>query len=58
MSDEERRAAWAALRMIGEAVGELFGPRASMRSDDTIGPEFHHYAEAVIEALQRVAASK
>ncbi|MBZ9821913.1 hypothetical protein [Mesorhizobium sp. CA4] len=58
MNDEERRAAWAALRMIGEAVGELFGPEASMQSEDTIGPEFHDYAEAIIEALQRVAASK
>lgn len=56
---QEAQAAWAALRMIGDAVEELFGPTASLESEDgTIGqrgPEFHHRAEAIIEALQRVA---
>jgi hypothetical protein len=51
--DDERQAAWAALRMVGDAVGEIFGPVASMPSEDVIGPEFSDYAEAIIEALQR-----
>lgn len=55
----ERQAAWAALRMIEDAIGELFGPVASLESGDAVlfrGPEFHHQAEAIIAGLQRVAA--
>lgn len=48
-----------ALRMIGESVEELFGPRANLESEEATllrGPEPHHRAEAFIEALQRLAA--
>ena len=51
---------WAAPRMIFEAVGELFGPVASLESEEAMllrGPEMPHAAEAVIEALQRVQSS-
>lgn len=47
----------SALHMIREAVGEIFGPVASMESEDATllrGPEPHHDAEGIIEALQRV----
>ncbi|TIU88842.1 MAG: hypothetical protein E5W06_00305 [Mesorhizobium sp.] len=50
----------AALRMIREAIGELFGPIANLESEDAVllrGPEPHHEAEAIIAALQRVSAS-
>jgi hypothetical protein len=56
---EQMLAAHAALRMIGDAVEELFGPIASLESEEGTlhrGPEFHHRAEGIIEALQRVAA--
>lgn len=57
MQTDERQRAWAALRMIAEAVGELFGPVASIESEEASllrGPEYHHMAEGIIEALQRV----
>ena len=47
----------SALRMIREAIGELFGPMASLESEDAVllrGPEPTHEAEAVIAALTRV----
>lgn len=47
----------AAMRMVIDAVEELFGPIASMESEDASllrGPEPHHRAEGVVEALQRV----
>ena len=48
-----------ALRMISEAVYELFGPVASLESETGTfwrgGPELHLRAEAIIEALQRVS---
>lgn len=50
----------AALAMVREAIGELFGPKASMESEDATllrGPEPHHEAEAQIAALRRVYAS-
>ncbi len=50
----------AALAMIREAVEELFGPVASLESEEATmqlrGPELRHEAEAIIAALQRVAA--
>ncbi|MGX7874418.1 hypothetical protein ACVDG5_018150 [Mesorhizobium sp. ORM6] len=49
----------AALRMIREAVGEIFGPIANLESEDAVllrGPEPHYEAEAIIAALQNVAA--
>lgn len=58
MSRDERRAAWAALRMVRDAIGELFGPRASIESEEAVllrGPEYHHEAEAIIEALGHLA---
>lgn len=42
-----------------EAVGEISGPTASLASEDGVlhkWPEPTHDAEAIIEALQRVAA--
>lgn len=48
----------AARHMVREAIGELFGPVASLDSEEGVlhrGPEPHHEAEAVIEALKRVA---
>lgn len=50
--------AWAALRMIREAVGE-FGPIADLESEDAVllrGPEPVHEAEAIVEALGRIRA--
>lgn len=50
----------AAQRMVREAIEALFGPIASLESDDAVllrGPEPHHTAEAFIAALQRVAAA-
>lgn len=58
VSVPERQQAWAALRMIAEAVGELFGPAASIESEDASllrGPEYQHFAEGIVEALQRAA---
>lgn len=58
MQTEERKQARASLNMIADAVEELFGPIASMESDEASllrGPQFHHRAAGIIEALQRVA---
>ena len=47
----------AAIRMVREAVEELFGPVASLESEDAVllrGPEPCHDAEAIIAALQRI----
>lgn len=47
----------AALRMVRDAIEELFGPVASLESEEAVllrGPEPHHDAEAIIAALQRV----
>lgn len=49
----------AALHMVREAIGELFGPLANLESEEAVllrGPEPHHDAEALIAALQNVAA--
>ena len=46
-----------ALRMIRDAVGELFGPVSDLESEEAVllrGPEPHHEAEAIIAGLQRV----
>lgn len=46
-----------AIRMVRDAIEELFGPVASLESEDAVllrGPEPHHDAEAIIVALQRV----
>lgn len=48
----------AALRMVREAIGELFGPAANLESEEAEllrGPEPHHTAEALIAALQSVS---
>lgn len=47
----------AALHMVRDAIEELFGPIASLESEEAEllrGPEPHHTAEAFIAALQRV----
>jgi hypothetical protein len=50
----------AALRMVLETVEEEFGPRASLESEEAVtayrGPLLHHEAEALVDALRRVAA--
>src|SRR5678815_4162166 len=49
----------AALRMIREAIETIFGPTANLESEEAEllrGPEPHHTAEAVISALQNIAA--
>jgi hypothetical protein len=59
LTRDERQAAWASLRMIADAVGELFGPKASIESEEASllrGPEFHDFAQGIVEALQRVTA--
>lgn len=61
MTRDERQDAWASLRMIADAVGELFGPAASIESEDASllrGPEYHHFAQGVVEALMRVRQSQ
>ncbi len=50
---------WASLRMIREAIETIFGPAANLESEEaelSRGPEPHHTAEAIIAALQNVAA--
>ena len=57
---DQRQASWAALRMIRDAIGELFGPTASIESEEAVllrGPEHHHEAEAIIDALKTVATA-
>jgi hypothetical protein len=57
LPDSERRSAWASLQMVGDAIEELFGPIASLESEEGTlhrGPEYHHRAEGIIEALQRI----
>lgn len=51
--------ATAALRMIREAVEELFGPYADLESEEATllrptGPTYVSEAEAIIQALQNV----
>lgn len=51
----------AALRMIREAIEELFGPAANLESEEAVllrGPEPHHDAEAIIAALQNIRGKK
>ncbi len=50
----------AAIAMVREAIGEIFGPIASIESEDATllrGPEPHHEAEAQIAALQRIRSA-
>lgn len=57
MTFDERQDARASLRMIRDTIEELFGPIASLESEEATllrGPLYHHEAEAIIEALQRV----
>jgi hypothetical protein len=54
---ENMQNAWAALRMIREAV-ETFGPATSLDGEDAVllrGPEPVHEAEAIVEAIMRLA---
>lgn len=47
----------AAIRMIRDAIGEMFGPAANLESEEAVllrGPEPHHDAEAIIAALQTI----
>ena len=55
-SAAERRDARAAFRMIKDAMGELFGPLASVVHEDAVpAPLYRHEAEAIIAGLQRIA---
>ena len=48
----------AALRMVRDAIEELFGSMANLESEEAVlrrGPEPHHRAEAMIVALQNVS---
>ncbi|MCX5516174.1 hypothetical protein C3941_19480 [Kaistia algarum] len=50
----------AAMRMVRDAIGEMFGPLASLESEEAVllrGPEPHHDAEAIIAALSRLRAA-
>ncbi|WP_085033953.1 hypothetical protein [Ensifer aridi] len=50
----------AALHMVREAIETIFGPRANLESEEAEllrGPEPHHTAEAIIAALQNIAAA-
>lgn len=50
----------AALRMVRDAIEELFGPAANLESEEAVllrGPEPHHDAEAIIAALQNIRAT-
>jgi hypothetical protein len=53
LSAGERKAAWAALHMVRDAMGELFGPVASVGDPDTV-PTYEREAEAIIAGLQRI----
>lgn len=59
MPATERESAWAALRMVADCVGERFGPVADLESEEASlrrGPEYHHFAKGIVEALLRVPA--
>ena len=61
MTMDERQDAWASLRMISDAIEELWGPEASLESEEGTlrrGPEYHHRAQAIVEALMRVRRNK
>jgi len=61
MSDEERADAWASLQMIRQAISELFGPAASIETEEAVllrGREFHYEAEAIVEALTLLALQR
>jgi hypothetical protein len=55
LSAGERRQAWAALHMVRDAMGELFGPLAASGDPDHV-PTYAREAEAIIAGLQRVKA--
>jgi hypothetical protein len=47
-----------ALRMVEDAIGEMFGPLAPLPSPDDVPlPKPEQRAEAIIAALQRIKAS-
>jgi len=54
LSAEERGHAWAALHMIRDAMGELFGPLGVSGDPDHV-PSYEREAEAIIAGLQRIA---
>jgi hypothetical protein len=47
-------ALWAALRMIRDAIEEI-GPIGAVPSEESILPEPHHEAEAIIKGIQAIA---
>lgn len=53
LSAGERRQAWAALHMVRDAMGELFGPMAVSGDPDHV-PSYGREAEAIIAGLRRI----
>lgn len=54
------RNATGTISLIRAMIGEMFGPVASIESEEATllrGPEPKHSGEAILEALQRVQAS-
>ena len=57
VADENYQNAWAALRMIREAIETLGPPRVLPPGEQVVGlygPEPVHEAEAIVVALQRI----
>lgn len=47
----------SAMRMIRQGIEEIFGPIADLESEEATllrGPEPHHEAEAILDALKRI----
>ena len=52
LADAKRREAWAALNMVRRAVEEL--DVGLVQFDETLGPEAHHEAEAIIAGTHKL----
>jgi hypothetical protein len=52
LADAKRREAWAALNMVRRAVEEL--GVGLVQFDETVGPEAHHEAEAIITGIHKL----
>jgi hypothetical protein len=52
LAEEKRREAWAAINMVRRAVEEL--GVGLVQFDETVGPEAHHEAEAIIAGIHKL----
>jgi hypothetical protein len=52
LAEEKRREAWAALNMVRRAVEDL--GVGLVQFDETVGPEAHHEAEAIIAGIHKL----